>query len=208
VTSELVAQGYVDHGPAHAGTVSEPPRGVIWTDRDLYLYRDFRVTALGREEADRSHQRRRAERTDAALGLAEAPLGSVAAAHGQSLNGHIRSLQAALDGDHYVAAIGAAKDLVEAACKVKLERRGEEIPRNLTLPQLFKAASGDERLELGRALSTTVQKLAELRNSAGAGHGHAQLPDSAARDARLAAGSAVALVRHLLDEDEDEDEEV
>jgi hypothetical protein len=38
-------------------------------------------------------------------------------------------LQAALDRKDHAATIGAAKELVEAACKITIERTGQDVPR-------------------------------------------------------------------------------
>jgi hypothetical protein len=87
-------------------------------------------------------------------------------------------LQAALDRQDHAATIGAAKELVEAACKITIERTGQDVPERASLPALFKQAqlavgygadgSGDP---LARSLTTSVQSLAELRNAVGTGHG-------------------------------------
>ena len=95
-----------------------------------------------------------------------------------------------------VAAVGAAKDLAEAACKVMVDRAGEK-PAS-SLPALFKQAldiggRDDAAGDVGRSLAGTVQRLAELRNAAGSGHGRAEQPTVTARDARLAGTAACGI---------------
>jgi hypothetical protein len=110
-------------------------------------------------------------------------------------------LQSALDYEQHTAAIGAAKDLVEAACKVAIERGGEVASRNIDLPRLFRLTLPDDAArgsELGRSLVTVVQRLATLRNIAGAGHGQASLEDASAANARLAASAACGLAEFIL----------
>jgi hypothetical protein len=117
----------------------------------------------------------------------------------------LTQIQTALDDGHAAAVIGAAKDLVEAACKVGLERAGQEVPHDASLPTLFKLthAATDPYADisgrdLGRSLASAVQRLAELRNAAGTGHGRASVPDVAARDSRLAASSSMAISEFVL----------
>jgi hypothetical protein len=50
-----------------------------------------------------------------------------------------------------------------------------------------------------RALVTTIQALAELRNAIGLGHGHPDRPPALTRHGRLAFNSAVAISEFLLD---------
>jgi hypothetical protein len=54
-------------------------------------------------------------------------------------------------------------------------------------------------VDLGRSLASVVQRVAELRNVVGAGHGHLEAPSISPRDARMAATAAVAVCRHLLE---------
>ena len=67
-----------------------------------------------------------------------------------------------------------AKDLLEAACKVAIERAGQPVPSGESLPTLFKLAAGakaTDKMEsdVGHRLSAVVAQLAALRNVAGAG---------------------------------------
>jgi len=124
---------------------------------------------------------RREQRTDVALGYELPTLDRpwMTPAQRQAVADPLRRLQSPLDGGEDRPAIGAAKDLTEAACEIAIERSGGS-PGNLDLPALFKLALPDELArtsELGRGLIATVQRLAELRNKVGAGHGHASLPE-------------------------------
>jgi hypothetical protein len=70
-TGELVDLGYLTHGPAALGAPRcEIPRGAPWTDEELRIFGDYRVTATGRQEADRMRRLDRETATDAALGAA------------------------------------------------------------------------------------------------------------------------------------------
>jgi len=112
-------------------------------------------------------------------------------------------LRDALDAERAVAAVGAAKDLVEAACKVGLQHAGQDATGADKLPALFKLAAASlpsEARQVGRSVVGVVQRLAELRNASGAGHGHAELADVAAADARLAGAVAVAVAEFVLGE--------
>jgi hypothetical protein len=87
---------------------------------------------------------------------------------------------------------------------VIVRRAGVEAGDNPPLPTLFKRAhecvAGEDGAagDLGRSLAATAQRLAELRNSAGAGHGRAAAPQIGAREARLAAVAATGLGAYLL----------
>ena len=113
------------------------------------------------------------------------------------------NLRAALDNEHHAATLGAAKDLVEAACKVTIERSGANAPKGASLATLFKRAVAARAADavgddLGRSLAASVQRLGEMRNAAGAGHGRATQPEVTANDARLAASAASGLALFLL----------
>ena len=111
----------------------------------------------------------------------------------------------ALDNERWPAAIGAAKDLAEAACKVSIEHAGGTVPASDSLPGLFKkarAAAGAAAAEadLGHRLAAVVDQLGRLRNVAGAGHGRADQREVTASEARLAAAAAAGIALFLLGE--------
>jgi len=113
----------------------------------------------------------------------------------------LRDLRTALDDERPAAAIGAAKELVEAACKVVLAANGQLIGTRDSLPAMFSEARrvvGLGEGDLGRSLAATVDRLGRLRNAAGSGHGHAEAPTIGMAEARLAASSANGLVSYLL----------
>ena len=205
-TGRLVHLRYVTPGPALGGAPhTQPPPGP-WTDDVLQTFTDYQVTSKGREEADRIHRLRREKATDAALGhvgpILEAP--SISEAQRAAIAAPLKRLRTALDHERWVDAVGSAKDLVEAACKVTLAHASQPVPASESLPTLFKRALGAPPPdgpggELGRSLTAAVQRLAELRNVSGAGHGHAELRAVAPRDARIAATAAVAVCSYLLD---------
>ena len=119
----------------------------------------------------------------------------------------LRDLRSALDDGRAEAAIGAAKDLVKAACRVVLAAAGATTPTGASLPRLFTAAArviGASDDDLGRSLTATVQRLAELRNTAGAGHGRALAPDLGLAHARLAASAGTAVATFLLSDTGDQ----
>jgi hypothetical protein len=116
------------------------------------------------------------------------------------------------------AAIGAAKELVEAVAKYVLQQDGQSVEGATSLQKLAKRASRVLRLapedlsvtESSRgesaarqvlgSLSSAVQGLAELRNLYGTGHGSARRRSGVRpRHARLAVGAAVTLATFWLD---------
>jgi len=206
-TGECVGFGYVEHGPLSLGEQRPltPPR--MWSQDDLPRVSDYRVTFNGRTEADRVRRQRREELTDATLGGVFSPQLAAALSEPQyrAVSVPLASLRSALDDERYSEAIGAAKDLVEAACKLAIERGGGSAPRSADLQTLFKQtlhATGIEKAEgdVGRSLGATVQRVAELRNAVGSGHGRASQPDVTARHARLAATAAYGIAMFVLSE--------
>jgi hypothetical protein len=205
-TGVLVELGYLTHDAGSAGDNRPDMPGRMWSDRDLQRYGDYRLTKDGRSEADQIRRQQRERRTDAAIGLGFPNLTQAWMNEGQNraVMAPLASLQAALDGADSVAAIGAAKDLVEAACKVQIESRGESFARGDSLPDLFKATRGNRGgqvpgEEVAKSLAATVQRLAELRNAVGAGHGQASVPSLGEREGRLAASAGCAVAAFVLE---------
>jgi hypothetical protein len=96
-------------------------------------------------------------------------------------------LRVALDNERWPAAIGAAKDLAEAACKVSIEHAGATVAASDTLPSPSKkartaAAADATEADLGHRLVAVVDQLAQVRNVAGAGHGRADQREVTARE--------------------------
>lgn len=202
----LVELEYLTHGPLSMGDRRPVIPGRMWDSTQVQRFADYRLTPKGREEADRLRRQARERRTDAALGNAFPQLAPAWLSESQrpAIAEPIGALQAALDTNRYGDAIGAAKDLVEAACLISIERAGQSVAPNQSLPTLFKHACSAGRVEtsvgdgVGRSLTATVQRLAELRNTAGAGHGRASVPDRSAREARLAASAACGVAAFLF----------
>ncbi|TMC48937.1 MAG: hypothetical protein E6J20_18470 [Chloroflexi bacterium] len=112
-------------------------------------------------------------------------------------------------------AIGTAKELLEATCKLLLEDAGTAIDSEWKIPQLFKAAAktldltvdsvptertgADEIRKVLASLAQIVVGTAELRNMYGTGHGRPRRVRLRARHARLVAGASLTLVRFILD---------
>ena len=200
---ECVAYGYITHNPPGGGDLRPVPSGAYTAD-ELRRFSDWRITPTGRSEADRLRRQRREELTDAALGglISKLALAQMSEPHRRAITMPLANLAAALDNERHVAAVGAAKDLAEAACKVIVDRGGEK-PAS-SLPALFKqtldvAGRDDAAGDVGKSLAATVQRLAELRNAAGSGHGRAHQPAVTARDARLAGTSACGIALFVLD---------
>jgi len=105
--------------------------------------------------------------------------------------------------------------MVESACKIVLDDYGVEYSRRDELLDLYKKTAAELNLSAEsvpdnargsqaaqgalRALVTTVQRLAELRNELGLGHGRTGPSAALARHARLAFTTASAVAEFLLD---------
>lgn len=112
-------------------------------------------------------------------------------------------------------AVGTAKELLEATCKLLLEDVGATVDQDWSIPQLFKAAAktidlsvdsvttertgAEEIRKILGSLAQVVAGIAELRNMYGTGHGRPRRVRLGARHARLVAGASLTLVRFLLD---------
>lgn len=207
-TGQLVHLGCLTHGPLAAGDPHPLPPGTMWGERELQRVSDIHVTTTGRQEAERLRRRAREDETDVVLGRAMPRLfrSWMTPSQSQAVAVYVKALRLSLDEGRDQAAIGAAKNLVEAACKVSIEHSGGTPQRNESLVSLFKHAALAQTsdgadasgADLGRSLTATVQRIAELRNSVGAGHGHAFAPPDAERDARLAASAAIGLASFVL----------
>jgi hypothetical protein len=132
----------------------------------------------------------------------------------QVFHEHLRRIDAGLTSDP-PAAIASSKEMVESVCKIILDDYGISYARNLDLLELYKATAKVLRLNAEavpdsakgsqaaqgalRALVTTVQRLAELRNELGLGHGRSRASQALARHARLAFNTSSAVAEFLLD---------
>ena len=127
---------------------------------------------------------------------------------------HLRRIEAGLASDP-AAAIASSKEMVESVCKIVLDDYGVVYRSRDDLLALYKAAA--EQLKLNaesvpenakgsqaaqgalRALVTAVQRLAELRNELGLGHGRTKASPAMTRHARLAFNAASTVAEFLLD---------
>jgi hypothetical protein len=207
---QLQDLGYVEHGPLSGGDRAAIPRGALWTHSDLQRFTYFHVTPRGREEADRMRRLERERGTDAALGVVWPDLVRpwMSDAQTRAITVPLKTLVTSLDSEHGGSAIGAAKDLLEAACKLTIEHAGATAPPRAPLPALFAHAIEARPLgdaagrKVARSLAATVQALAELRNEAGSGHGRVEAPVVPVGAARLAASAGVAVAAFLLGTDD------
>jgi hypothetical protein len=126
---------------------------------------------------------------------------------------HLRRIEAGLRADP-AAAIGSSKELVEAVCRIILVALSVEAATSDDLLDLYKkvakelnlnaeavpdSAKGSQAAQgVLRALVTVVQRLAELRNELGIGHGRARRSAAEQRHGQLAFDSASTVVRFIL----------
>jgi hypothetical protein len=130
------------------------------------------------------------------------------------LKTHIERIEKALPGDPYLA-VGATKDLLEAAMRTILTNRGHVDIRKLHFPELTStcfnelglspqtppATKGEGHI---RKISSNARKMIEtaneLRNLTGTGHGHivGTEEELSAEDASLVASNGLILAAWLL----------
>lgn len=132
----------------------------------------------------------------------------------QALREHLRRIDRDLKSDP-PGAIGSAKELVETVCKNILDDYGVEYRSGADMMDLYKGVQGalclsvdavkdskkgsESAVKTIRALITTIQSLAELRNELGLGHGRVRPSPALTRHARLAFNSSVAVCEFLMD---------
>jgi len=130
------------------------------------------------------------------------------------LRRHLDHIKRDLTSDP-AAAISSCKNLIETQCKIVLSDLGVEYSDRDDLPGLFakvaallninaEAVPGDQRgseamRKAMRALSTTVQSIAEARNSIGDGHGSEELSPATPKHARLVFNATVAAAEFIAD---------
>lgn len=130
------------------------------------------------------------------------------------LDDHLKRINRDLASDPS-AAIGSCKELVESTLKIILDSANIAYGRGDDLPTLYKSVALHLRLNVEavpanpkgshaaqgvlRTLTTTVQRLAELRNELGGGHGRVTPSILETRHARLAFNSTVTVTEFLLD---------
>jgi len=121
-------------------------------------------------------------------------------------------------------AIGKAKELIESCCKTILEERKREYDKNWDVPKLIYQTLDVLKItpkdipdtapevttikSILQSLQTIANKIAELRNPYGSGHGKpASYKGLEERHAKLAVGSSVTLVNFLWDSHERQEKE-
>lgn len=126
----------------------------------------------------------------------------------------VRFQRASVAGDA-PDAILAARELLESACKLVLEERDREWPKNASTGQLYGLVSEELGLDAGgiegddegaKAARTVLSGLArvadglgELRTRIGRGHGRTRRSRARNRHADLATGAAATLAVFILD---------
>jgi hypothetical protein len=132
----------------------------------------------------------------------------------QALREHLRRIDRDLRSDP-PGAIGSSKELVETVCKTILDDYDESYAHGAEVMGLYKAVQkvlaltveavpetrrgSASAVKALRALVTTVQALAELRNELGSGHGRVRPSPALTRHAQLAFNASIAVSEFLLD---------
>ena len=205
---KLLNDGRAGFRSRHLGAHPVPP-GVSWGSRELNDHSGFFLTSSGREDA---RETRRLPEEAAAQELiadviASDPARSLPSSARDALEQHFESVRAALLRGEYAATIGAAKEFVESASKAALLMAGEPIDDKATLRQLYRRAIDASRTssippsaaDAAAAMSTTVARLAQLRNAEGSGHGRIAPSNADRADAHAAVRLAVAAAAYLFE---------
>lgn len=202
---KLIDDGHIVHGPQGGGDRQPLPPGRMWTQYELSRVSDYSITYTGRTEADRVRRQRREAVTDEVMGLVFPRLDGVELPEAQrrAIEVPLVGLRAALDNERYEAAVGAAKELVEAACKLVLANAGVEPPARASVASLAKLAlagqdDASDDQDLARRLSGAVDAIGDLRTQIGTGHGRAEQAAADAEVARLAASAACGVARFIM----------
>ncbi len=128
---------------------------------------------------------------------------------------HLDRIQRDLNSDPS-AAISSSKNLLETLCKIVLTDRGVQYTPSEDLPSLFAkvaaelsinadsvpddARASDSIRKMMRTLTTTVQAVAEARNSTlGDGHGGEHASPAEPRHARLVYNATTAVAEFIVD---------
>jgi len=132
----------------------------------------------------------------------------------QVVREHLRRIDRDLKSDPS-GAIGSSKELVESVLKLILDDYDVTYAKGDDLMDLYKKVQkalklnseavpenrkgSEAAVKTLRALVTTIQSLAELRNQIGSGHGRTRRSPAFTRHGRLAFNTSVTLVEFLLD---------
>jgi len=139
----------------------------------------------------------------------------------ETLRDHLRRIDRDLGSDP-PGAIASSKELAESVLKGILDNANVSYSRSDDLMSLYKLVQAELSLNANavpdsargskaavktlRALVTTLQSLAELRNELGLGHGRTERSPALTRHARLAFNTTVALTEFLLETRRDRQE--
>lgn len=131
-----------------------------------------------------------------------------------ALEEHLNRIEAGIESDPALA-IASSKELIESLCKQILGDFGQEYTDGDEVLDLYKKAASVLRINAEsvptsakgsqsaqrtlKALVTTVQSLAELRNELGLGHGRSRRSPALSRHARLAATAARGVTEFVLE---------
>jgi len=193
---------------SRAGGSPEAPMGMSWGDAQLQSHYRYRLTDGGRVDARETRHLRRQRTVEHLLAgiVNEDSLATLSQPARDAVDHHLQTVRRAIERDDPAAVIGAAKELVEAAAKIVLARAGVQPNARASLGQLYRqalVATGRSDQEapgftMSRGAASLIDRLAQLRNKHGSGHGRPQPPDAEQRDGRLAARVAVAATEYLL----------
>lgn len=131
-----------------------------------------------------------------------------------ALEEHLKRIEGGIENDPALA-IASSKELIESLCKQILGDFGQEYTDGDDVLDLYKKAANVLRINAEsvpmsakgsqsaqrtlKALVTTVQSLAELRNELGLGHGRQRRSPALSRHARLAATAARGVTEFVLE---------
>lgn len=195
----LVDDGLLTH---HADPREPPPfPGAFWSDSDLQRQTYYRLTPLGLDAARSERRHRRELRADAALGAAAPLLSAPWLDQDQqgALTKQATSIREALTGGRWSDALGGAKNLIESAAKITIERRGLADPgARASVVVLVKSACHGEDADIARRLAATADAINEARNASDAGHGRTAPSSVTEAEARLAVTAATAVAEYVL----------
>jgi hypothetical protein len=201
-TGQLVDLGYLVHGPLGAGNRRAVPPPFMWGDDVADRFGDYRVTGTGREEADRMRRLARERRTDAALGHALPRLGRPWMTATQVQAVADRCAVCRPPWTPTTTAEPSARPRTSSRRRARSpsstpphrRRRGTPNYRRCSSPQYLKPPAP----RTSARVSPRPCSGSPSCNVAGAGHGHAALPETSGAAARLAASAATGIADFIL----------
>lgn len=132
--------------------------------------------------------------------------------HRAAISAHAERLDAARERKDLSDAVGCAKELAESVARVVLDVRGDVQSNNSDFTSIITAAHRAVERQPGKGLAGSdeavrkmaqsakglVTELAQLRNTAGTGHGRAKLPPVVEEQARIATDATIVRARWML----------